>query len=272
MSDGPFIKNTPAAITAEKIAAATKLPAVSTAAPARDEASAKLPSTSAAPFSFLNEMNDAVNKLAKSSPAAEFTPADIAHLEKIRGLLGPDKFGGKDGRFGHDDVRAIATALLETKEVKAQIVTGITTEFLKQADPQINFRRGGEGRERLPVGKRIATNIANDKLQSNWDTYYQQGRNEAFNKIIAELTSGLEKAGQPRPQGAIVHDMTPRNITMADAEALKVSTEAATTKQRAICAKYPEFPVPDSSKVTRESLTDLISQIRAGLRLVKPHK
>jgi hypothetical protein len=127
-----------------------------------------------------NAVSDLQSQLA---PTAE----ERAAIELVHAMLAPDKLGGNDTTFNQNDLDRIVASLLQDPAVQQQIVCGIRQEAFRQAEDAPGLIRG--------LARRIADNRTTPGTRAydkHYGKYWQQGLQEAAQKIRGELTQALE--------------------------------------------------------------------------------
>lgn len=141
------------------------------------------------------------------------TAEERAAAQTVETLLAPNKLGGRDGRFNHDDLDAVVGALMRDRPgLRATVVASLRREGSSDADLVDRALRGERG---------IIASIARGRVEA-----------EAPGRIRAEIAAGLTKGGvRPRASAA---DATPRNLTFAELRRFEAALETLRGRQERV--------------------------------------
>ncbi|GEM_PF-2386437 len=170
-----------------------------------------------------NKVGESVSN-AVSDLQAQFAPTaeERAAIELVHGMLAPNKLGGADKTFNQNDLDRIVEALLQDPEVQQQIVCGIRQEAFRQAEDAPFLVRG--------LARRIAENRTTPGTRAyakHYGGYWQQGLQQASQRIRGELTQALESEDIAPVEGQGQSGVV-RELTLAELEAFQ---EAVSTMQ-----------------------------------------
>ena len=138
-------------------------------------------------------------------------------------MLAPDKLGGNDTTFNQNDLGRIIAALLKDPAVQQQIECGIRQEAFRQAEQAPGLFRG--------LARRIADNRTTPGTRGytkHYSKYWQQGQQEAAQRIRGELTQALESEGITPVEGQETSGVE-RDLTLAELEKFQEAVETMKT-------------------------------------------
>lgn len=140
------------------------------------------------------------------------TPQERAAILFVREMLAPNKLGGNDTTFNQNDLDRIVDALLQDPAVQQQIVCGIRQEAFRQAEQTNGLIRG--------LARRIAdkrTTPGTRAYEKHYGEYWQQGLQQAADRIRGELTQALQDEGITPVTGQ-GRSGVDRDVTLAELE------------------------------------------------------
>ena len=160
---------------------------------------------------FFNRLGGIINSKFNTKPNADQRKA----LETMSKMLGPDKLGGKDSVFNHQDQDAIVKGLLQDRN-----------GMVKEASTQLRKE-----------GKNFQANLVERAFSGRSNRIKQKIKNrvkgEVTDQVKNQLNRGLDDAKVDRKQGGPL-DQSPRTISFQELRTFEAASKVAQEYQKEV--------------------------------------
>ncbi len=215
---------------------------------------------------WLNSIGSWGSKLAESASnavediKAQFAPTaeERAAIEYVHAMLAPNKLGGNDRTFNQNDLDRIVDALLQDPAVQQQIVCGIRQEAFRRAEQAPGLFRG--------LARRIAdkrTTPGTRSYNKHYGEYWQQGLQQASDRIRGELTQALQSEGIQPVEGQGQSGVQ-RELTLAELEKFQSAVDQMVAYGDKVAEKLGSVDRDMPHGLSQQKVADILEMLPAA--------